>query len=332
MTRSLFDTRVDRVFETSTRRSRRKWCRPGTGFPLGGERLEDRTLLATVTVHIFNNDFSANAKGQPIVDPTIDVGDTIHWVWDEGFHSTTSVAGIAEQWDSGTTGTVGHTFDHTFTHVGTFAYYCTIHGFDNGNGTAGGMSGTITVRDATPSLAINDVTVTEGNSGTVNAAFTVGLSAPSGRTVTVSYATANGTATAPDDYTAIAATTLTFTPGQTSKTVTVAVKGDALDEANETFQVNLSAATNATIADGQGIGTITDDDPTPSLAINDVTVTLPKDRTHLVVHGLGGSVTSPIPLGLRLDAIDYLIKAGLGVSGARPKPNKAHPRLDSATL
>src|SRR4051812_10121893 len=119
MTRSLFDTRVDRVFETSTRRFGRKRRRPGAGFPLGGERLEDRALLATVTVHIFNYDFSANVKGQPIVDPTINVGDTIHWVWDEGSHSTTSVAGIAEQWDSGVSSTVGHTFDHTFTNVGT---------------------------------------------------------------------------------------------------------------------------------------------------------------------------------------------------------------------
>src|SRR5262245_10578660 len=209
MTRSLFDTRVDQIFETSTRRSRRKRRRPGAGFPLGGERLEDRTLLATVTVHIFDFDFSANPKGQPIVDPTINVGDTIHWVWDEGFHSTTSVAGIAEQWDSGATGTGGHTFDHPFTHAGTFAYYCSIHGFDNGDGTAGGMSGTITVNAAAPTLAINDVTVTEGNSGTVNANFTVRLSAASTQTVTVKYATANGTATAPADYTAIAATTLT---------------------------------------------------------------------------------------------------------------------------
>src|SRR5262245_30553205 len=175
MSRSLFGTRVDRVFETSTRRSRRKGRRPGAGLPLWGEHLEDRTLLATVTVHIFNNDFSANVKGQPIVDPTINVGDTIHWVWDEGLHSTTSVAGIAEQWDSGVFSTVGHTFDHTFTNVGTFAYYCTIHGFDNGNGTAGGMSGTITVNAAAPTLAINNVTVTEGNTGTVNANFTVSL-------------------------------------------------------------------------------------------------------------------------------------------------------------
>ena len=83
--------------------------------------------------------------------------------------------------------------------------------------------------------------------------------------MTVNYATANGTATRRRDYTAAAAGTLTFAPGETTKTVTVAVNGDTLDEADETFTVNLSAATNATIADGQGVGTITDDDPTPPI-------------------------------------------------------------------
>jgi uncharacterized protein YjdB len=111
--------------------------------------------LSTVTVHIFNFDFSQNPKGQPIVDPTISVGDTIHWVWDEGFHSTTSVAGIAETWNSGTHSSPA-TFDHTFTHVGTFAYYCTIHGTDNGDGTASNMSGTITVGAPTlTSITVN---------------------------------------------------------------------------------------------------------------------------------------------------------------------------------
>jgi hypothetical protein len=79
---------------------------------------------------------------------TIHPGDTVHWVWDSGTHSTTSVAHSAETWDSGVQSTPGSTFDHTFTHTGTFSYYCSIHGFDQGNGTAGGMSGTVTVTAA----------------------------------------------------------------------------------------------------------------------------------------------------------------------------------------
>ncbi|WP_277601974.1 putative Ig domain-containing protein [Altererythrobacter sp. BO-6] len=119
--------------------------------------------------------------------------------------------------------------------------------------------GTITNDDPLPSLSINDVTVAEGNAGTVNAVFTVTLSAASGQTVTVNYATADGTATQPGDYTA-ANGTVTFAPGQTVRTLGVPVVGENLPEANETFLVNLSGATNATIADNQGVGTITNDD------------------------------------------------------------------------
>jgi hypothetical protein len=113
--------------------------------------------------------------------------------------------------------------------------------------------------------------VTEGNAGTTNATFTVTLSAASTQVITVNFATANGTAVAPGDYTA-ASGTLTFAAGETSKTIIVPVVGDLLDEANETFLVNLSSAANAVIADNQGIGTITDDDLAPALSINNVTV------------------------------------------------------------
>ena len=133
-------------------------------------------------------------------------------------------------------------------------------------------TGTISDNDIAPTLAVNSVTVTEGNTGTTNAVFTVTLSAVSGLTATVNYATANGTATAPADYTA-ASGTLTFTPGTTSQTITVPVVGDTLDEANETFAVNLSTASNATIATAQGTGTITDNDAAPTLAINSISVT-----------------------------------------------------------
>ena len=119
--------------------------------------------------------------------------------------------------------------------------------------------GTIVNDDPLPSLSINDVTVVEGNAGTVNAVFTVTLSAASGQTVSVNYATADGTATQPADYTNTSGT-LTFTPGQTTQTITVPVIVETIPEANETFFVNLSGATNATIADNQGVGTITNDD------------------------------------------------------------------------
>ena len=119
---------------------------------------------------------------------------------------------------------------------------------------------TITDNDALPSITISDARVTEPDSGTILASFTVRLSAVSGQTVSVKYATANGTATTPADYTAMPLTQLTFTPGQTTKTVTVQVKGDTVREANETFFVNLSGAVNGAITDAKGLGTITNDD------------------------------------------------------------------------
>lgn len=119
--------------------------------------------------------------------------------------------------------------------------------------------GTIVNDDPLPSLSINDVTLVEGNSGTTNAVFTVTLSAASGQTVSVNYATADGTATQPADYTS-ASGTLTFTPGQTTRTITVPVAGETVPEANENYFVNLSGAVNAIITDNQGLGTITNDD------------------------------------------------------------------------
>jgi hypothetical protein len=118
-----------------------------------------------------------------------------------------------------------------------------------------------------PSLRINDVTVAEGNTGSVAATFTVTLSAASTETITVAYATGDGAATG-SDYEA-ASGALIFAPGEVTKTVTVLIKGDRVGEPNETFVVNLSAPTNATIADGQGAGTIIDDEP--RISISDVT-------------------------------------------------------------
>ncbi len=143
------------------------------------------------------------------------------------------------------------------------------------NGTElGTQQGTATIidNDATPTLSISDVTVAEGNSGTISAVFTVTLSAASGQTVTVVAASADGTATNPSDYFAVPPTTLTFAPGETIKTVTVLVRGDIIDEVNEMFFVILSRPSNATVADALGLGTITDDDATPTLSISDVSV------------------------------------------------------------
>lgn len=126
--------------------------------------------------------------------------------------------------------------------------------------------------DDIPAISIGDASVTEGNAGTITAKFAVTLSSPSNQTVTVKYDTAAASATAPKDFTTTTGT-LTFAAGTTSQTVSISVKGDVLDELNETFLVNLSNPTNATLSDNQAVGTIIDDDATPSLTIKDVTLT-----------------------------------------------------------
>jgi hypothetical protein len=118
--------------------------------------------------------------------------------------------------------------------------------------------GTALIRnDDFPALSIDNATVTESDDGKTNAVFTVSLSAPSLQTVTANYATADGTATAGRDYSAQAGS-LIFAPGQTSQTISIGVNSDATVEPNETFMVNLSNAVNATLADAQGLATITD--------------------------------------------------------------------------
>jgi hypothetical protein len=118
--------------------------------------------------------------------------------------------------------------------------------------------------DVQPTIAINDVSVTEGNSGTTAAVFTVSLSAATHTlTASVNFDTANGIATAGSDYQSTNGT-VSFAPGTTTQTISVPVNGDFVIEPNETFFVNLSAPSNTTIADAQGTGTIVNDDSVAS--------------------------------------------------------------------
>ncbi|NNL29638.1 MAG: hypothetical protein HKO77_01380 [Gemmatimonadetes bacterium] len=117
------------------------------------------------------------------------------------------------------------------------------------------------VAPTTPQLSIDDVTVTEGDAGTTDAVFTVSLSSVSAQTVTVDFATEDGTATAPGDYITNSGT-LTFVPGIVTQTITVEVVGDEVSESLiESFGVVLSLPVNATIADANALGAILDDDP-----------------------------------------------------------------------
>jgi autotransporter-associated beta strand protein len=131
-----------------------------------------------------------------------------------------------------------------------------------GDGVAAGtaasllISGQQLVMRVERAVSVGDVTVAEPSSGISYATFHVTLSSASVQTVTVNFATADGTAAAPGDYTPLNGT-VTFAPGETAKTVAVAVKSDAVSESSETFSLNLSSPSNVAIADGTGVATVT---------------------------------------------------------------------------
>jgi len=129
----------------------------------------------------------------------------------------------------------------------------------------------VTAGPGATTLAINDVAALEGDAGTTTFSFTVSLSAPAGAGgVTFDIATANGTATLVDnDYVQRSLTGQTIAAGNSSYTFDVSVNGDLTNEPNETFFVNVSNVVGATVADGQGQGTINNDD-TPLTPIHDI--------------------------------------------------------------
>lgn len=179
----------------------------------------------------------------------------------------------------------------------------------------GQAMGSITNDDGQPTLSISDSAGTlEGNSGNTPASFTISLSHASSETITVNYSTADETANA-SDYSK-ASGSITFNPGETSKTIDVQVKGDSIDEANETFFVNLSNATNATIADAQGNGEITDDDGVPTISIADISVDETDGSTNATFTvSLSNPASSPITVNYATadntaDSADYTSKTG----------------------
>ena len=192
----------------------------------------------------------------------------------------------------------------------------------------GTATGTITDDDEPPTLSIDDaVAVSEGEV----AEFTVRLSAPSGVAVSVSYATADGTAAAGSDYTA-ASGTLRFEPGETAQAITVTVLDDGEPEADETFTVELSAPSGATVADGTATGTITDDD-LPELSIDDAPAVGEGEVAEFTVRlsapsGAAVSVSYATVDGTAAAGSDYTASSGT----LRFEPGQTAQAITVATL
>ena len=125
------------------------------------------------------------------------------------------------------------------------------------------VSGRIIDDDPPPTISIADAAVREGDSGTTNAVFPVTLSKMPAVNVIVSYSTTPGTANSTNDYTPRFGS-LTFPPGTTNLTIEVPVKGNTVNEPDETFTVTLGGPINATLARAVATGTILNDDAVPA--------------------------------------------------------------------
>ena len=180
-------------------------------------------------------------------------------------------------------------------------------------GASASATGTI-LNDDQPTLSINDVTVSEGDSGTTNATFTVSLSQPAGPGgVTFDIGTAAGSATAGSDFVTQTLTGETIAGGSSTYSFTVAVNGDTTFEPDETFFVNVTGVSGATVADGQGLGTITNDDanpPTATIAVSPATVL--EDGGAALVYTV---TLSSAPAPSTFVAVD-LAESGTATAGA----------------
>ena len=161
-----------------------------------------------------------------------------------------------------------------------------------------------------PSISINDVTVTEGNAGTVTTTFTI--TQDSRGKSSVRFSTAQGTASSPGDFLSRTGR-LRFAGGHRKNKVAITVVGDTLDESNETFFVRLTDPVGATIADAEGKGTITDDDPPPSVS-SVATVTVPEGNTGATPFA-SIDVTLSAPSG-RMVSVDFTTIDGSATAGS----------------
>jgi hypothetical protein len=133
-------------------------------------------------------------------------------------------------------------------------------------------------------MSIGDLKVAEGNAGSSTVTITVKLSVPSARPVSASYATSNGTATASTDFMPSSGT-ITFNPGETSKTISVTILGDFDGENDETFTVTLTNPVNGSLGKATATATIENDDTSPG-AQGD-TYSVPAGQTLSVTAGPG---------------------------------------------
>jgi subtilisin family serine protease len=190
---------------------------------------------------------------------------------------------------------------------GSYTYYAIAT--DNQGATSAVKSVTSTVVSNLPELSIDHVALAEGNSGSRTLTFLLWLTSASSQTVTVQYATSDGTATAGSDYQATSGT-LSFAPGETSKTIAVTIFGDTRFEADETFFLNLSNAVGAVITKPAVQGTILNDDAAPKLSVADVKVREFNSGSKDAAFKVTLSAASDSPVTFQYSTADGTARAG----------------------
>ncbi len=177
-------------------------------------------------------------------------------------------------------------------------------------GSTGTAAIAIADSDLPPVMSVADTVVIEGNTGTTQGVFAVSLSAPSAKTVQAYWATSDGTALFGSDYSSVpvsapnAFVLVTFPPGTTNQSLSVAINGDKLNESNETFLVTLSIPINATLGRAVAFGTILNDDGKPG------------EVDHFEWSSIGDEIYEDFPVAVEVTARD----AAGGVAKNFPGP------------
>jgi len=310
----------------------------GFGGSLGSYLLEQRAdvvLTPAVNLSVSANSGSeaegtvilvtATADAPVIGDQTVAVSVSGTGITGSDFVFSASLITIL---DGQTSGSITFTIEDDLMHERDETAILTI-----ANPTAGITLGPMTTQDVTivdndpvPVISINDVNLVEGDGGLTAFEFIISLSNPSAFPVSVSYATTDGTASVGSDYRA-ASGSVTFDPGQTWKAVVVDVEGDFLNEVDETFFVDLSNATEATLGVAQGLATIINDDAgnVPS-AVNDYFNTDKNTPRVETAPGVLGNDADPNRDMLTVTALNG---SGAGVGSHVPLPSGALLTLNS---
>jgi hypothetical protein len=216
----------------------------------------------------------------------------------------------------------GSSLSYTFTTGGT--YYVGVSGSGNsaysalvaGSGVAAGTGDyQLSLGLSTPQLSIGNVRVTRPATGSTNANFTVSLSAASAQMVTVNYSVLAGTARPFIDYTPVSGT-LTFAPGQLTQTISVPVLGGTTRIGTETYFVNLTSPTSATLSQAQAIGTILDTTALPTVTINSASTTEGTSGTKTLAFTVKLSAASAQVVTVRYATADRTAIAGTDYKAA----------------